>query len=89
MSTAALAGQFDLGDLKEDVEELSYEEEVVDVGPDAAEKIITRIKKKTGPPKFRTQEAELLKKEDAAYDAMVEKELEDEARIKKQFSKRD
>lgn len=87
-STAALANQFDLKELKEDVEELKYDEEVTDIGPDAAEKNVTRTKKTAEVPKFRTEEAELLKKEDAAYDAMVEKELEEDARLKAQFSQK-
>lgn len=87
-ATSALAAEeFSLKELKEDVEELKYDDEVLDVGPDSKEKNITRIKKKDATPKFRSKEAELLKEEDKKYDAMVEKELEDEARIKAQFSK--
>lgn len=86
-ATAALAG-FDLKELKEDVEELNYEEEVTDVGPDPAEKNVLRTKKKKEEPAYRAEEKALVKEEEAAYDAMVAKELAEEARIKAQFSKK-
>jgi hypothetical protein len=44
---------FDLEELKEDVEELKYDDEVTDVGPDAAEELITRTKKKKPENKAR------------------------------------
>lgn len=86
-ASAALAGQFDLKELKEDVEALQYDEEVTDVGPDPQEKQVLRTKKKKEEPKFRTEEKKQLKEEEDKYDAMVAKELEDEAKLKAQFSK--
>lgn len=86
-ATAALAGPFDLKELKEDVEELNYEEEVTEVGPDPAEKNILRTKKKKEEPKFRAEEKEIIKEGSEAYDAMVAKELAEDAKLKAEFSK--
>lgn len=86
-ASSAMAGSFDLKELKEDVEALKYDEEVTDVGPDANEKNPTRIKKKVEAPSYKSEEAELIKSEEKKYDEMVEKELEEEAALKAKFSK--
>lgn len=79
---------FSLKELKKDVEELKYDEEVVDVGPDDREKNPTRIKKKVEVPAFRSEEKELVKEEEENYDEMVAKEKADAAKIKAKFSKK-
>lgn len=86
-AAAAFAGEFDLKELKEDVEELNYEEEVTEIGPDPAEKNILRTKRKKEEPKFRVEEKEMVKEEENAYDAMIAREKEEDAKIKAQFSK--
>ncbi|KAI0558425.1 DGF-1-like protein [Gracilaria domingensis] len=74
-------------ELKEDVKELNYEEEVTDVGPDAAEKNVTRIRKKEDEPAYKVEERELVKEEKEEYAAMLEREAEEDAKIKAKFSK--
>lgn len=80
---------FDLKELKKDVEELSYEEEVVEVGPDTREKNPTRIKKKEQVPEYMEEERDVLQKSDKKYDEMVAKEESDNERIKEIFDKKD
>lgn len=78
---------FDLKELKKDVEELKYDEELLDVGPDPQEKNPTRVKKKAPEPEFRAEEKELVEVDEKAFDAMVEKEKEQDAKIKAKFNK--
>ncbi|CAN8073548.1 unnamed protein product [Agarophyton chilense] len=87
IAAAAIAGQIDIKELKEDIKDLNYEDEVTDVGPDPAEKNITRIRKKQAEPAYKIEERELFKEEEQEYEAMVEKEAEEDARIKAKFSK--
>lgn len=87
VATSTLAASFDLKELKEDVEALKYDEEVLDVGPDSQEKNVTRIKKKEKEPEFRSEEQALIKKEDEEYDKMVASELAEEARLKATYVK--
>lgn len=78
---------FDLGELKRDVEALEYDEEVTDVGPDSQEKNPTRTKKKKVAPVYVEEEKEVIEGADKKYDAMVAKEKDAAARIKAEFSK--
>jgi hypothetical protein len=48
-----MARAFDLEELKEDVEELKYDDEVTEVGPDDKEELLTRTKKKKAENKVR------------------------------------
>jgi NAD(P)-dependent dehydrogenase (short-subunit alcohol dehydrogenase family) len=62
LGVAAAAGlgvarAFDLEELKEDVEELKYDDEVTEVGPDDKEELITRTKKKKPDNKARFVES--------------------------------
>lgn len=86
-SAALAASNIDIKELKEDVKELEYDEEVTEVGPDPVEKNITRIKKKELEPSYKVEERELIKEEEEEYKAMVKKEAEEDARIKAKFSK--
>lgn len=87
ISSAALAEKFNLKELKEDVEELQYDEEVTEVGPDPAEKNPLRIKKKQREPQYKAEEKDLKKEEEEKYAAMLTKEKEEDAKLKAQFSK--
>lgn len=83
----SLASDISLKELKKDVEELKYDEEVTDVGPDDREKNVTRTKKKVEEPKFRVEEKELLAEDENNFDEMVAEELEEEKKLKAKFSK--
>jgi hypothetical protein len=75
------------GELKEDVEEMKYDEELFDVGPDSKEANRIDLKR---PPKVNTAvvaEEEREEKEEEKYDAMVAREKEEAARIKAVFDK--
>lgn len=78
---------FNLGELKKDVEELSYEDEVLDVGPDSREKNPTRLKKKVKEPEYVKEEKKIIQDDKDAYGAMVAAEKADEKKIKDKFSK--
>ena len=81
--------QIDLKELKKEAEEISYEEEVTDVGPDAAaENIITQTKKKEEEPEFRERERELREEEESKFDQMVAQEKEEAKAVREAFSKR-
>lgn len=79
---------FDLKELQKDVEELQYDDELVDVGPDPLEKNPTRIKKKERVPEYVNDERDVLLKGDKKYDDMVAKEAADNERLKQEFSKK-
>lgn len=79
---------FDIKELQKDVEELQYEEELTDVGPDPLEKNPTRIKKKAPEPSYVNEERDVLLKSDKKYDDMVAKEESDAQRLKEEFSKK-
>ncbi len=80
--------QIDKEELKEEVEEIKYEEEVTDIGPDPQAEMISRIKKPEEEPEFRKEEAEILEEGEKKFDAMVAKEAKDAAEIKKKFSRK-
>lgn len=60
---------------------------MVEVGPDSAEKNVTRFKKKEEAPAYRAEEAALEKEDDKAYDAMLAKEKVEAQKLKEQFGK--
>lgn len=95
VASAAFAAQnprkdddFDLKELQKDVEELQYDDELVDVGPDPLEKNPTRIKKKERVPEYVNDERDVLLKGDKKFDDMVAKETSDNERLKQEFSKK-
>lgn len=78
----------DLQELKKDVEELNYEDELVDAGPDDNAENPTRAKKKVVEPEYVAEEKELIEEEEESYEKMLAKEAEDAARVKARFSKK-
>ena len=87
LATAAFAEAPDLKELKQEVEELKYDEEVTEVGPDAAEKNILRAKKPEATPEYVEENAEIIETEKANYDAMLDKEKADADALKAKFGK--
>lgn len=87
-SALAVNDKFDLKELKEDVEAINYDDEVTEVGPDAAAGQKLRTKKKEKEPEFRAEEKEQLKEEEQNYDAMLAKEAAEAEVIKAKFSKK-
>lgn len=76
------------GELKEDVEALKYDEELLDVGPDSREKNIVDIPKpKKENPVVAAQEKR-EKQEEKNFDDMVEKEKAEAAKLKAAFKKK-
>ena len=81
----ALADEEELKELKEDVEKLSYEEELLDVGPDPVEKSKLRVKPKPEVPSYRVKEQALTEAEEKKYDEMVAEELSEEKSLKEKY----
>lgn len=79
--------KIDLKELKEGVEELKYDEEVTEVGPDPAEKNILRTKKKEVDPAYVAEEKKILKESEEAYGEMLKEEESEAAILKEKFSK--
>lgn len=80
--------EFDMKELKKDVEDLKYDSEVTEIGPDTREKNPTRTKKPQAAPKYKDEEKRILENEGAAYKSMVNKELSESEKLKKEFENR-
>jgi hypothetical protein len=75
----------DKKELLQDVEALKYDDEVLEVGPDAEEGMINRQKPKKKENVAVAKEEEREEREEAEYDAVVAKEAEEGARLKAEF----
>lgn len=75
------------GELKEDVEELKYDEELLDVGPDEREKNPVDIKRPKKENPVVVAEVKREKREEEEFDDMVAREKAEGERVKALFKK--
>lgn len=75
-------------ELREELGTIDYDDELTDVGPDAAAELKTRQKKEVEAPEYVVENAEVVEEADKKFDKMVAEEAAEEAALKAKFSKK-